>query len=165
MLRILLSGLVATLLFSVSKAPCLTITNDLGGRIGTYIDRYEAVRNSNERVIIDGVCASACTLILGAIPRDRICATPRARFGFHQAYDVGQASSEPGREVYVANAGASQLMMRTYPTAIQRWIQAHHGLPSPDSILWLKGKALAQLVPSCGATTVSPQNFNGKGLY
>ena len=33
-----------------------------------------------------GICNSACTLVLGIVPLNRICATPRASLGFHQAY-------------------------------------------------------------------------------
>jgi hypothetical protein len=54
------------------------ILDDSGGRIGTYLTRYEALRKSGQRVAIDGTCASACTLLLGVIPHNRICVTPRA---------------------------------------------------------------------------------------
>ena len=32
--------------------------------------------------MIDGRCLSACTLVRGVIPRERICVTRRARLGF-----------------------------------------------------------------------------------
>jgi hypothetical protein len=38
-------------------------------------------------VAIDGTCASACTLLLGVIPHNRICVTPRAVLAFHAAWD------------------------------------------------------------------------------
>ena len=37
-------------------------------RIGTYVDKYQGLRTSGETVIIDGLCASACTIVLGAFP-------------------------------------------------------------------------------------------------
>jgi hypothetical protein len=43
------------------------ILDDSGGRIGGYLIRYEALRKSSQRVVIDGTCASACTLLLGVI--------------------------------------------------------------------------------------------------
>src|SRR5262245_56185371 len=64
----------------------LRITRDTGGYVEHYRTRYERVRDSGERVIIDGVCNSACTMVLGIVPRHRICVTPRASLGFHQAY-------------------------------------------------------------------------------
>jgi hypothetical protein len=52
------------------------IVQDVGGRIGTYVDKYQGVRSSGEMVIIDGYCASACTIVLGTVPHERICVTP-----------------------------------------------------------------------------------------
>ncbi|MDU1666734.1 MAG: hypothetical protein E6833_10985, partial [Bradyrhizobium sp.] len=49
------------------------IADDRGGRIGTYVDKYQGLRSSGEYVIIDGLCASACTIVLGAIPHEKIC--------------------------------------------------------------------------------------------
>ena len=78
------------LLASVEASDAVVrIAQDAGGRIGAYIDRYQGVRGSGERVIIDGVCASACTIVLGSVPHDKICVTSRARLGFHAAWDFG----------------------------------------------------------------------------
>src|SRR5262245_45088590 len=64
----------------------LRITRDFGGYVDQYKAKYEKLRDKGERVIIDGICNSACTLVLGIVPLNRICATPRASLGFHQAY-------------------------------------------------------------------------------
>jgi hypothetical protein len=37
-------------------------------------------------VIIDGKCLSACSMIIGTVPRDRICVTPNAVLGFYAAF-------------------------------------------------------------------------------
>ena len=63
------------------------ILDDSGGCIGAYLSRYEALRKSGQHVAIDGTCASACTLLVGVIPHDRICVTPRAVLAFHAAWD------------------------------------------------------------------------------
>lgn len=65
------------------------ISDDRGGRIGTYVDKYQGLKTSGETVIIDGLCASACTIVLGAVPHDKICVTSRASLGFHAAWDPG----------------------------------------------------------------------------
>jgi len=65
------------------------IVEDVGGRIGTYVDKYQGVRSSGEMVIIDGFCASACTIVLGTVPNEKICVTSRARLGFHAAWESG----------------------------------------------------------------------------
>ncbi len=61
------------------------ILDESGGRIGSYLSRYEAIRKTGQHVAIDGTCASACTLLLGVIPHNRICVTPRAVLAFHAA--------------------------------------------------------------------------------
>src|SRR5262249_27250810 len=78
-----LLGVATTALWVSSASATLRITGDAGGQIGPYLQNLAAVRNSGERVVIDGPCLSACTLVLGVIPRDRICVTSRALLGFH----------------------------------------------------------------------------------
>jgi hypothetical protein len=86
------TGLLAAVLLlagvGASHAAVL-ITEDRGGRIGAYIDKYQGLRSSGETVVIDGLCASACTIILGAVPHDKICVTSYANLGFHAAWDFG----------------------------------------------------------------------------
>jgi hypothetical protein len=69
--------LTAALLFAGVRASyaVVRIADDRGGRIGTYLDKYHSLRTSGETVIIDGYCASACTIILGIVPNDKICVT------------------------------------------------------------------------------------------
>src|SRR5688572_27271445 len=86
-----LAGAVALALTITTTGASATmrIGDDVGGRIGAYVDQYMAARNSGERVVIDGVCLSACTLVLGIVPRSRICVTRRATLGFHAAWMPG----------------------------------------------------------------------------
>src|SRR5258708_14083742 len=85
----LLGGLLAALFvvagIGASNAG-IRIAQDPGGRIETYVGKYQGVRSSGERLIIDGSCVSACTIVLGTVPHDRICVTSRARLGFHAAW-------------------------------------------------------------------------------
>ncbi len=67
------------------------ISEDRGGRIGTYVDKYQGLKGTGETVMIDGLCASACTIVLGAVPHDKICVTSRASLGFHAAWDFGSS--------------------------------------------------------------------------
>ena len=117
------------------------IADDRGGRIGTYVDKYEDLRTSSETVVIDGLCASACTMVLGAVPYDRICVTSRAILGFHAAWDTGA----DGREV--TNRDATQMLYSVYPPRIQRWIAARGGLKS--QMIYLSGKQLMSMYRPC----------------
>ena len=112
-----------------------------GGQVGPFLDLFERVRASGERVVIDGPCLSACTLVLSVVPDDRICVTRRAILGFHAARSIdrrGRMSAEPE---------ASELVLETYPAAVRGWIRRRGGLTS--RLLLLRGRELAAIYPSC----------------
>lgn len=140
----LATGLLAMALLcgSLAAAGAATrIADDRGGRIGTYLDRFEELSQSGDKVIIDGLCASACTLVLGTVSHDRICVTPRARLGFHAAWDMGTH----GRPV--TNAEATRLLLAMYPAPVRRWIARHGGLRR--QMIFLEGRDLGRLYRSC----------------
>src|SRR3954469_13456661 len=97
------------------------IVSDPGGQIGPYLQNLAALRGSGERVIIDGPCLSACTMVLGVIPRERICVTSRARLGFHAAWHPGD-DGHP-----VPSQEATKLLMDIYPEHVRSWIARRGG--------------------------------------
>src|SRR5215469_9777993 len=83
---VLLAAAIAALTFGSANAT-MRITDDMGGLMTEYASRFAAVRNSGEKVVVDGPCYSACTMLLGMLPRDQVCVTPNAVFGFHAAWN------------------------------------------------------------------------------
>jgi len=139
-----LTGLLAAfvLLAGVSASHAVVrIADDRGGRIGTYVDRYQGLRTSGETVIIDGLCASACTIVLGAVAHDKICVTSNANLGFHAAWDFGSN----GRAI--TNPEATQMLYSMYPSSIRRWIAQRGGLK--PQMIFLRGKQLTSLYRPC----------------
>ena len=117
------------------------ILASLGGQVGPFLDLFERVRDSGERVVIDGPCLSACTLVLSVVPNDRICVTRRAVLGFHAARSIdrrGRTYAEPQ---------ASELVLEAYPSAVRGWIRRRGGLTS--HLLLLRGRELAAIYPAC----------------
>ena len=137
----LLLGAAAAALTVTSASAAVRIVGDPGGQIGPYLERLQALRNSGERVIIDGPCLSACTLVLGVIPRDRICVTRRARLGFHAAWHPG----ENGRQVM--SRGGTKLLMDIYPQNVRSWLARRGGLT--PQMKYLTGRELAAMYPTC----------------
>lgn len=112
-----------------------------GGQVGPFLDMFEEVRASGDRVVIDGPCLSACTLVLSVVPSNRICVTRRAILGFHAARSFdrrGRSYAEPG---------ASELVLEAYPAAVRRWIRRRGGLSS--HLLLLHGRELTAIYPAC----------------
>jgi len=112
-----------------------------GGQVGAFLDLFERVRASGERVVIDGPCLSACTLVLSMVPNNRICVTRRAILGFHAARSID------ARGHLYAEPEASELVLEAYPSPVRGWILSRGGLTS--RLLLLRGRELAAIYPSC----------------
>jgi hypothetical protein len=100
----------------------MRITNDRGGKLTVYAERFEAARASGEPVIIDGACLSACTLAIGMLPPGQVCATPNAVLGFHAAW---RPSVNGGK---VTSSAATQALYELYPADVRDWIARRGGL-------------------------------------
>jgi hypothetical protein len=112
-----------------------------GGQVGPFLDLFERVRASGERVVIDGPCLSACTLVLSMVPNNRICVTRRAILGFHAARSID------ARGHLYAEPEASELVLEAYPSPVRGWILRRGGLTS--RLLLLRGRELTAIYRSC----------------
>ncbi len=134
-------AIFSALLWAIFSFPAfaLTITFDPGGRIDAYEARWQQLARSGETVRIDGLCGSACTLLTGLVPRNRVCVTSRATLLFHAAHD--------GTGVMSQNGTAE--LMRVYPAGIRSWIGANGGLTSPQRHIRLAGAELRSFYRAC----------------
>jgi hypothetical protein len=130
----------------VAASAAVRIHSDPGGRIDQYLDRYNQIRLSGQRVIVDGTCNSACTLLLGSVPRDKICFTEQASLGFHSAWQFDDAGKP------VASPSWTRVLWRNYPRPIRTWIVRHGGLT--PRMIFLRGEALTALYPRCSASAL-----------
>jgi len=142
-MKFVTGSLAAVLLLADIEAShaVVRISGDRGGRIQTYVDKFQSLRTSGEAVIIDGLCASACTIVLGAVSHDNICVTPRATLGFHAAYDLGTNRRS------ITNPEATRQLYLMYPMSVQSWIAARGGLT--PRMIFLRGKSLQAMYKPC----------------
>ena len=122
----------------------LHITRDHGGYVEEYKVKYARIRDRHERVIIDGICNSACTLVFGIVPMNKICVTPRASLGFHQAYY--DKAFTFGIKV-TSSEGTSDLMSY-YPETVKDWIRRNGGLTTEMKKI-KNGQELWKIVDPC----------------
>ena len=122
-----IASLVLLLLSLLAATPAhalLHITRDHGGYVEEYKAKYKHVAETGERVVIDGICNSACTLVFGIVPTNKICVTPRASVGFHQAY-YDKAFTFG---IKVTSSEGTADLMSYYPDTVKEWIRRNGGL-------------------------------------
>src|ERR1700727_1960890 len=117
-MRTALAALIGfALVLGTAVADEVRILGSPGGEVGPFLDMFQQLRESGDRVVIDGPCLSACTLVLSVVPNNRICVTRRAILGFHAARSIdrrGRTYAEPE---------PSDLVLETYPAAVRNWIR------------------------------------------
>ncbi|HET6376998.1 MAG TPA: hypothetical protein VFG05_01610 [Methylocella sp.] len=112
---------------------------DPGGMIEYYIEERAELEHQGRQIVIDGMCASACT-ILAMSPN--ACATDRAVLGFHRAsFDPDGAEASPRGTAYLEKA---------YTPGIRSWLRSRGGLT--PIMKWLSGRDLFRFVRRCEDT-------------
>ena len=125
------------------------VKRDRGGVVAEYHQVAKRLEAGSMRVIIDGVCASACTALL-----KNACATPKARIGFHHTALSRKARSryKSKREIRLMKSMIvylDGLLASHYPSRVRKWISRRGGLPSGNGILWLEGPEAQRVLGPC----------------
>jgi len=136
--------LLVTIVLCLAAAPAMAETlepydnngtvdvyDNHGGSVGQYNARWAELASRGVSVRIVGPCQSACTVLLGHIPRAKICVTPQASFGFHQAK--------------VPRATAT--LWAAYGADIRGWIDQHGGLQK--DFIWMRAPDTYRFFRKC----------------
>jgi len=115
----------------LARAETIDIGGDHGGFVYLYQQKWEKLAAQKVNVRIVGICASACTLLTGYLPRKDICVTPDAALGFHA-----------GTFPFVTDT-----LLRIYPEDIRKWIDAHGGLTF--QLIWLQRPEIYKFFRKC----------------
>jgi hypothetical protein len=136
-------AVVVLALFAMFPAHAdVRILSSSGGRVGDYLQIFAQLRASGERIIIDGPCLSACTLVLSTIPKNRICVTRRAVLGFHAPQKLDPRSGRLSR-----TPEATRIVTQSYPAGVRAWIKKRGGLTG--KLIYLRGRELGSLYRRC----------------
>jgi hypothetical protein len=122
-----------------------TIANNGGGLISSYESAFFGPESENALWAIDGYCNSACTMVLGT---GRVCATPRAEFGFHAGYT--RLLFFP----FIAPEASNQ-MYEHYPDDVKAWVNARHALDQ-IGMTTMRQSEVAKYVPACKGSAPNP---------
>ena len=125
--------------FGLDDPGVIVIRADQGGSINSYERKYFAAANDNVRWAVDGYCNSACTMVLGT---GRVCATPRAQFGFHAGY------AHYALFFKVAVPQFTYQMYRHYPDDVKYWVDRHRAM-NQLTLTMMRQPEVSSYVPSC----------------
>lgn len=114
-----------------ARAETIDVSDNHGGRVAEYDARWAAYAQRGVSVRIVGPCQSACTVLVGHIPRSRICVTARAQFGFHLA-KLPQATAT---------------LWNAYAADIRAWIDQHGGLKR--DFIWMRAPDTYRFFRKC----------------
>lgn len=114
-----------------ARAETIDVSDNHGGSVAQYDARWAGYAARGVSVRIVGPCQSACTVLLGHIPRSRICVTPEASFGFHLAH-LPQATAT---------------LWHAYPAGIKAWINQHGGLT--HDFIWMRAPDVFKFFRKC----------------
>ena len=116
---------------SAARAETIDVSDFQGGLLSTYQTQWSTLAARGVKVRIVGPCVSACTILVGYIPRNNICVMPNAYLGFHWA----------------TTDFHTQEMWSFYPPDIRQWISQRGGLTS--QMLWLQAPSIYRYFRKC----------------
>lgn len=119
------------LVTSAASAETIEITDDRGGLLFLYQQKWDKLALRHPDVRITGICLSACTVLLGYVPRKNICVTEKGVLGFHLA----------------TMQFATKQLLEAYPDDIKAWIDQHGGLTY--DVLWLQAPEIFHYFQKC----------------
>jgi hypothetical protein len=114
-----------------AQAETIDVSDNHGGRVADYDAHWAGLAAQGVNVRIVGPCQSACTVLLAHIPRDKICVTPQASFGFHLA----------------KTAQSTATLWNAYGPDIQAWINQHGALTA--QFIWMRAPDTYRFFHKC----------------
>jgi hypothetical protein len=125
--------IVALLLSSGGSvaAETIEVSDNQRGSVVACDSRWAGLAARGVDVKIVGPCQSACTCAARPFPRNKICVTPGASFGFH-----------------LANLPSATATLRgAYQSDITAWIDAHGG--RKKDFIWMRAPDIYRFFKKC----------------
>ena len=119
------------------------ILSSSGGEVSSYLAVFARVRQSGDRVIIDGpvsLCLYACVehdfrKIASALREGQCSVSMSPKY-------VDPRSGRMSR-----SSEATRIVTQSYPAGVRAWIKKRGGLT--QKVIYLRGRELAALYPHC----------------
>lgn len=120
----------------------IVVHNDPGGDVDWRDKQIRTLLQHGRSVVIDGWCASACTMYLN-LPPGQVCVTRRSKLLFHAV-----RLEAPGHPV---DRRMTARLWQQYPASVQQWLSSRGARPGSGREYLMKGSDLVGRVPLCRA--------------
>jgi hypothetical protein len=134
------------------------ITDDPGGNVGVYYQKYKALSDAGTEIHFHGVCMSACTMVFfTSFTGIKACADEGAVFGFHKPFGLAngkvmrsKADIRETRKIWIA-------WLEELPPGLRHYLQ-NARVPSAtegdeqNTLLLLPGYVL---LPKCSVSVAA----------
>lgn len=137
--------IAAFIALSLLVAPALAsntfrITFSPGGGIIDFVRQYQDLREHETKVVVDGACISACTIMLGILRDEQVCVTERASLGFHSATQGDEYSAD-----------GTQILWHIYPPKVRAMLTAlgWDGTVEHENLIYIEGDMLRTIYHEC----------------
>lgn len=121
--------------------PCIVDYNP-GGNIQWFKIAGMMIRLKGQQLVINGDCVSACVIAAEAA-KPNACITPKARFGFHKAYEL--VAKEIDGQTFTEK---TNLVDMPVSPRLTKWIKDEGGFPV-NKLLWMSYAEARKFWPSC----------------
>lgn len=132
--------------------PIVNITDDPGGSVMEYYDKYRSYSQAGTEIHFHGMCASACTLVfLKEFTGIKACADDGAIFGFHKPFQEINGKVIRTKSAVRDTRKLWDIWLRALPDPLRKYLQRVH-VPSAaegdeqNTMLVLPGSVL---LPRC----------------
>ncbi|RTL72361.1 MAG: hypothetical protein EKK41_05055 [Hyphomicrobiales bacterium] len=104
--------------------PIVHITDDPGGNVGVYYQKYAALDAAGAEVHFHGMCASACGIVLfQRFTHIRACADDGAIFGFHKPFQERDGKVVRTKSAVRDTRKLWAMWLRALPDPLRKYLQ------------------------------------------
>ncbi len=134
------------------------ITDDPGGSVGGYYQKYKALSDAGTEIHFHGMCASACTIVLFTeFTGIKACADEGAVFAFHKPFSEKRGKVERSRRAVKETRKLWAMWLEQLPPQLRKYLQSAR-VPSategdePNTLLLLPASLL---LPKCAVSVAA----------
>jgi hypothetical protein len=103
------------------------ITDDPGGSVGIYYQKYKALSDAGTEIHFHGVCMSACTMVLfTSFTGIRACADEGAIFGFHKPFSDKEGKIDRSKKAAKETRKLWSMWLEELPPPLRKYLKSVH---------------------------------------